>query len=104
LVGDLLFLVNRNGIASCFEAKTGKLIWQERIKGAYSASPIYTKGRIYFFNEDSICTVIKPSRKLEILSINPLSEEPLMATPAVDNNAFYIRTGKHLYCIQTPTG
>ncbi len=104
LIGDLLFVVNRNGIASCFEAKTGRLIWQERMKGAYSASPIHARGRIYFFNEDSICTVIRPSRKLEVLSINPLAGEQLMATPAVDGKAFYIRTEKHLYRIQDPSG
>ncbi len=100
LAEGLLFLVNRNGIASCFEPKTGELIWQERLKGAYSASPIYTKGRIYFFNEDAICTVIKPSRKLEIMNTNALARQALMATPAVDGSAFYIRTEKHLYCIR----
>ena len=100
LAEGLLFLVNRNGIASCFEPKTGELIWQERLKGAYSASPIYTKGRIYFFNEDAICTVIKPSRKLEIMNTNALDRQALMATPAVDGSAFYIRTEKHLYCIR----
>ena len=104
LVEDLLFLVNRNGIASCLEAKTGKLIWQERMKGAYSASPIHARGRIYLFNEDSICTVIRPARKLEVLSINPLAGEQLMATPAVDGKALYIRTEKHLYRIQDPSG
>jgi outer membrane protein assembly factor BamB len=102
LVGDLLFLVNRNGIASCIEAKTGELVWQERMKGAYSASPIVAKGRVYFFNEDGLCTVIKPSRKLEVLGSNALAGELLMASPAVDGNSFYIRTEKHLYRIQAP--
>jgi outer membrane protein assembly factor BamB len=102
LAEGLLFLVNRNGIASCFEPKTGELIWQERLKGAYSASPIYTKGRIYFFNEDAICTVIKPSRKLQVMNTNSLARQPLMATPAVDGNAFYIRTEKYLYRIGNP--
>ncbi len=97
LVEELLFLVNRNGIASCLDARTGKIFWQERIKGAYSASPIYSKGRIYLFNEDSVCTVIKPARKLEVLSVNPLSGEQLMATPAVDGDSFLLRTDKHLY-------
>ena len=102
LAEGLLFLVNRNGIATCLEPKTGEVIWQERLKGAYSASPIYTKGRIYFFNEDAICTVIKPSRKLEIISSSSLARQPLMATPAVDGNTFYIRTEKYLYCIGKP--
>lgn len=101
LIGDLLYLINRNGIASCFEAKTGELVWQERLKGTYSASPIAAKGRIYFFNEEGLCTVIKPSRKLEVLASNALNDdELLMATPAVDGKSFYVRTEKHLYRIQ----
>ena len=99
LVGDLLFLVNRNGIATCLEAKTGTEIWQERLKGNYSASPIAAKGRIYFFSEEGLCTVIRPSRKFEILASNALADEPLMATPAVSGASFLIRTEKHLYRI-----
>ena len=46
LVKDLLFTVNHQGIVSCFEAKTGKLVWKERLDGNYSASPIYSNERI----------------------------------------------------------
>ena len=97
LVGDLLFLVNRNGVATCLEAKTGKQVWQERLKGNYSASPIASKGRIYFFSEEGLATVIRPSREFKILATNALEGGPLMATPAVSGASFYIRTEKHLY-------
>ncbi len=102
LVGDLLYLVNRNGIATCLEATTGKEVWQERLKGNYSASPIAAKGRIYLFSEEGLCTVIRPSRKFEILATNALADDPLMATPAVSGAAFYIRTEKHLYRVEEP--
>lgn len=100
LVGDLLFVVNRNGIATCLEAKSGTVVWQERVKGAFSASPIYADGRIYLFNEDAVCTVIKPAREFEVLAVNPLAKEQLMATPAVAGNALFVRTEKHLYRIE----
>ena len=100
LVDDLLYLINRGGIATCLEAKTGKLIWKERLKGAYSASPIYANGRIYLFNEDATSTVLRPARKLEVIATNTLAKQSLLATPAVDGNAFIIRTGGHLYRIE----
>jgi outer membrane protein assembly factor BamB len=100
LVGDLLFLVNRRGIATCLEAKTGKLVWKERLDGNFSASPIYVKDRIYFFNEEAATTVIRPTRKFEILSVNKLTSQSLMATPAIDGNAFIIRTASFLYQIE----
>jgi outer membrane protein assembly factor BamB len=100
LVDDRLFLVNRIGVASCLEAKTGEIPWKERIEGQYSASPIYANGRIYFFNEKAVSTVIKPSRRFEVLAVNRLAEEQLMASPAVAGRSLFVRTEKHLYRIE----
>ena len=100
LVDNLLFVVNRGGIATCLEARTGKVVWKERLKGAYSASPIYSRGRIYLFNEEGLATVIPPSRKYEVIASNTLAKQPFMATPAVDGDAFIMRTGGHLYRIE----
>ena len=96
IIKDLLFVVDRNGYISCIEAKTGKSIWQKRMKGRFSASPILANNLIYFFNEDTVCTIIKPTRQLEIVAENQLSDDKLMATPAFDENSIYIRTEKNL--------
>ena len=96
IIKGLLFVVDRNGYISCIEAKTGKSIWQKRMKGRFSASPILANNLIYFFNEDTVCTIIKPTRELEIVAENKLSEDKLMATPAFDENSIYIRTEKKL--------
>ena len=96
IIKGLLFVVDRNGYISCIEAKTGKSIWQKRMKGRFSASPILANNLIYFFNEDTVCTIIKPTRELEIVAENKLSGDKLMATPAFDENSIYIRTEKKL--------
>jgi len=96
IIKGLLFVVDRNGYISCIEAKTGKSIWQKRMKGRFSASPILANNLIYFFNEDTVCTIIKPTRELEIVAENQLSDDKLMATPAFDENSIYIRTEKNL--------
>ena len=96
IIKGLLFVVDRNGYISCIEAKTGKSIWQKRMKGRFSASPILANNLIYFFNEDTLCTIIKPTRELEIVAENKLSDDKLMATPAFDENSIYIRTEKKL--------
>ena len=96
IIKGLLFVVDRNGYISCIEAKTGKSIWQKRVKGRFSASPILANNLIYFFNEDTVCTIIKPTRELEIVAENKLSDDKLMATPAFDENSIYIRTEKKL--------
>ena len=60
LVDDLIYMIGDTGIASCIDAKTGEQIWQQRIGGEYSASPVYADGRLWFFGEDGKTTVLKP--------------------------------------------
>jgi outer membrane protein assembly factor BamB len=99
LVGDLIFVVSSEGFLSCVEAKTGELVWKERIGGKFSASPIHVAGRIYFFDESSVTTVIEPGRTFKVLATNKLDGEELMASPAVVGNSLIIRTATHLYRI-----
>jgi len=99
LVGDLLYLVNDQGFALCLEATTGNVVWRERLKGKHSASPIYAAGRMYFFSEKNLTTVIQPGREFKVLAENQL-EDRVMATPAVTGDALVLRTKTHLYRLQ----
>lgn len=99
LIGDLLFMINDSGVASCLEAKTGKRIWQQRMEGKYSASPLYADGRIYFFSEEGLTPVIEPAREFKELAVNKL-DEGFMASPAVAGQALFLRTRTHLYRIE----
>src|SRR5262252_7961690 len=99
LIDDLIYMINDTGIASCLEAKTGELVWQKRIGGEYSASPVYADGKIWLFSEDGKTTVIRPGRAFESLAENRL-EEGFLASPAIAGKAFYLRTRTHLYRIE----
>ncbi|MGZ0173308.1 MAG: outer membrane protein assembly factor BamB family protein [Planctomycetales bacterium] len=101
LIDALLYVVNRAGIMTCLEAKTGNVVWKTRLGGSYSATPIFAKDRIYLFNEDSTCTIIRPGRKFEVIAVNSLSKQQLLASPAVDEDAFIVRTAGYLYRIET---
>lgn len=96
LSGDDLFMVSDNGFASCVDAKTGTVHYQERIGGAYSSSPILAEGKVYYLSEDGQGVVVKASQKFELVSRNPLNERSLASYAAVDG-ALYLRTEKHLY-------
>jgi len=103
LIGDLLYLVNDQGWVICLEAKTGNVVWRERLKGKHSASPIFAADRIYFFSEKNLTTVIKPGREFHVLAENQLDDR-VMATPAVVGNAFILRTKTHLYRLEDNPG
>ena len=68
LVGDHLFIVNDAGIATCVDAKTGTIHWQQRLGGNYSASPVHADGRIYFPSEEGVTTVIEPGTTFKRLA------------------------------------
>ena len=99
LVDDLIYMIGDAGIASCVDAKTGVQVWQQRLGGEYSASPVYADGRLWFFGEDGKTTVLKPGRVFEQVAENRL-EEGFMASPAIVGKAFYLRTRTHLYRIE----
>ena len=94
--GGELYGVNDAGLATCWEPTTGKIFWQEKITGAYTASPIAADGRICFLNEEGVTTVLKAGREFAILAMNPLGESTL-ASSAVADGALFIRTAGHLY-------
>ena len=77
----------------------GEQVWQQRIGGEYSASPVYADGRLWFFSEDGKTTVLKPGRTFEKLAENSL-DQGFLASPAIAGKAFYLRTRTHLYRIE----
>ena len=100
IVGDLMFMINDDGVASCINAKTAKIVWQKRVSGDYRASPILSAGRIYFFSQDGTIPVIEASDKYKLLAKNKL-DNGFQASPAVAGDSLYLRTITDLYCIET---
>jgi outer membrane protein assembly factor BamB len=102
LVGEELYIISDNGVASCLDAKTGKQHWQERLGGSYSASPVYADGRIYFLNEDGESVVIEPGREFKKLASNRIDGYTL-ASMAISGGAIFVRSASHLYCFRLPS-
>lgn len=99
LDGDLIFMINDGGIATCLDAKTGAQVWNERIAGNFSASPILADGKIFFFSEEGKATVLAAGREFKKLAENTLASG-FMASPAVTDHALILRTKRHLYRIE----
>jgi outer membrane protein assembly factor BamB len=98
VVGNELYAVSDNGIASCFDARSGKPHWTKRLGGDFSASPIFAEGRIYFQNEAGVTHVLKPSTTFEQLATNDI-EERTLASPVPIDDAIFLRSESHLWRI-----
>jgi outer membrane protein assembly factor BamB len=96
VVGDELYFVADSGVATCADARTGEIHWNERLGGNFSASPVYADGRIYFQNEAGAAFVVKAGKTFALLAQNDLAERTL-ASCAVADNALFIRSESHLW-------
>ena len=99
LDGDLLYMINDDGIASCVEARTGTVVWSQRVGGNVSAAPMFADGRIYVCNEEGKVAVLAPGREFKVLAENQF-DGGFMASPAVSGKALILRSKTHLYRIE----
>jgi hypothetical protein len=100
LYGDLLYVVNINGILGGYDAKTGDRIYQQRIDtgGSFTASPVAAGGNLYFATEDGDIYVVKAGAKYELITKNPMGEA-MLATPAWADDMLIVRGERHLFAI-----
>jgi outer membrane protein assembly factor BamB len=96
--GDNFYVCADNGVFSAYNAKTGELIYQERLPSSFSASPVAGDGKLFMPSEDGEVYVVKAGAKFERLATNPMGE-PLMATPAIVDGMIIIRGRHHLFAI-----
>lgn len=94
-----LFVAKDGGLASCFDAKTGKAHYlQERlgVEGDYYASPIAVDGKIYAASLSGTVLVLAAGETFQVLARNKF-EESISATPAMVEGKLYVRTTGHLH-------
>ena len=97
--GDLIFMVSDGGVASCVDGLSGDVIWNERIGGNYSASPLLAGDRLYCLSEEGKTVVLAAGREFKLLAENQLPDG-VMASPAVDGNALILRTKTQVYRVE----
>jgi ankyrin repeat protein/outer membrane protein assembly factor BamB len=98
--GEYLYTCSNAGMVTCYEAKTGKQVYKERLgaQGGYTASPVAADGKIYFPSEESGVQVVRAGPKFELLSSNPLGDA-CMATPAISDGMLFVRTQHYVFGI-----
>jgi outer membrane protein assembly factor BamB len=95
--GDCFFIISEGGVAHCFETKSGKLLWQERM-GTQHASLVSANHLIYFLNDNGVMNVVKAGPEFEGVAQNAIGEKTF-ASPAISDGKIFLRGEKHLFCI-----
>lgn len=94
-----MFVVDDNGIASCFDVASGDAHWTKRIGGNFGASPILLGDKVLIISLNGEATVFRASRHFEKIKTIDLGG-PVGATPAYADGRLLIRVGTELRCMQ----
>lgn len=98
IVDSLIYMVHEKGMITCLNARTGAVVWKEKLKDQFNASVLYASGNIYLFSQKAKTYVIKPGLSFHLVSENQLDGQ-LKATPAIVRDNIILRTDKFLYRI-----
>ena len=104
---DYIYAVMDNGNAMCWDSKTGKNMWRERLNRTTSASPVMVKDRIYAIDETGNFSVFSANpEEFKILAKNKIGDQAF-ATPVICDSKIFVRVAEiiegerqeFLYCI-----
>jgi outer membrane protein assembly factor BamB len=101
--GDYLYMINdMSSILTAYVAATGTVAYQGRLgnggRESFSASPVVVDDKIFVTNDAGETFVIAAGGEFELLHINRIGE-PTLASPALVDGVWYIRTAEHLFAI-----
>jgi outer membrane protein assembly factor BamB len=101
--GDHFYNLRINGRLSCFDAKTGERIYEERVGNTgegFTASPVAANGHLYLASENGIVYVVKAGPEFKVIAQNNMNGI-CMATPAIVDDTLLIRTQNQLVKIES---
>jgi len=97
---DYFLVVSDSGVAHCFDAASGKILWKERM-GEHHASLVSANGLVYFLNDDGVMNVVRAGAEFQLVAKNEIGEK-CFASPALSNGQIFLRGDQHLFCIGNP--
>lgn len=106
ILGKHAYVLGGAGVLACANLADGQTAWQLRLEGPFTASPVATADRLYFVSETGVCQVVQlGSEKGEVVGKSDLTlgkgqpADLIQSTPAIDDNALFIRSDAYLWKI-----
>ena len=101
--GELIFVVNSAGMATCYDAKDGKKQWEHDFDEACNASPSIAGNKLVLITHSGTLITVEAAREFKELARSPLGEK-VSASPAFAQGRIFVRGVKHLICIGVKGG
>jgi outer membrane protein assembly factor BamB len=103
MVNGHVYILNEDGIAQCIEARKGKVIWEERLRGPGGngkswSSMVAVGDKLYAINQSGDAFILRAAPRYQLLAVNSLGEMT-QSSMAFSNGEVFVRTYKSLWCI-----
>jgi outer membrane protein assembly factor BamB len=102
VAGDRVLSLNDNGVLSCGDVSDGKRLWQVRLTGPFSATPVAANGFLYCVSEKGLLQVVDATKPEGALVSELSLGETVLGTPAIAQGALWVRSDGKLWKIATP--
>ncbi|MDP6359354.1 MAG: PQQ-binding-like beta-propeller repeat protein, partial [Planctomycetota bacterium] len=99
VVNGRAYVCEDRGFITCFDVKSGKQLWRNRIGGNISTSPVLADGRIYVLREKGTMVILEEGATFKLIATNSLDGEWCLSSPVPVKGKFIIRTAANLICI-----
>jgi outer membrane protein assembly factor BamB len=94
-----LYVVNNGGVLTCASGASGERLWQLRLRGKFSGSPVIAGDHLFIVNEEgTVFSVQLGEQSGEIAATHDFGET-VLCTPALADGALYVRSDGHLWKI-----
>jgi outer membrane protein assembly factor BamB len=101
-----LYWINQRGVATCVNAKTGEVVYEERMRisgrgDKVYASPVLVGDKLYYVTRSDGTIVLAAGPEFDELARNDLGDPSVFnATPVpLDGGRLLLRSDRCLYCI-----
>jgi outer membrane protein assembly factor BamB len=94
----LIYMASDVGVVSAIDPGNGERVWQERIPGIFTASPVAGDGKVYLTSETGDTIVLAAGREARVEARNSIGER-IAASPAVAHGQIFLRTDVHLVAV-----
>ena len=100
VIDGKVYYVNRAGVVSCNDIKTGKKFWDHRLPSSCWATPVGVDGLVYFFCKEGSTVIMKnDSGEPKEVFKNKLDIKGPVYGVAVVHNMIIMRTGSRLFSL-----
>jgi outer membrane protein assembly factor BamB len=107
VMGAYVLVTDMAGVATCYEAKSGKELWKERLNGTFSSTPIAAGGLAYYQSEEGTTYVLEPGPTMKLVARNTLRTGDgalFRASLAASAGQIFSRSDRALYCLGRKSG